>query len=718
MKAQTTLLTGALALCLTLLSLTPGLKTSPVVAAVQSGKQDSPPPQTKVCGTVTEFQAATAVSTGLLTIGGVRFTIATGASLSGLAVGANVCATFCFNTAGQIVSADGVTANAGATQICGIVNAFNPYMSIEIGGAKLRLVVGTFIQGQTIIAPGVNICLTPVYDGSGLLTFGTSAVEAPNTLPIRVPALVHGFSGPNEVADVFQLPAPFVLNVQTPIPATATVTPLSGLFYTPYSAFKQKGIYEFSYSTPNSAVRATTCADSLWDLFFQIRSRDDVVDDMVTLSLQKPDGSGSFVVAMFIVAAEARGVILTQVAPDVQLYAFGHAGALKVGDLIPFFGDATGRTTPTITAIFSMNSARLKECLQYVVELKRSAWPGTISIVHIAAVVKRVEQFGDRDGSFGESVTGGELGWFPTGRMCALACEACLPPPPQQPLPGSLSGFVYCDLNNNGIKEAGEPALSSVLVTLTGTDINGAVNKTTTTDANGFYIFASLMPGVYKITESQPAGATDGIDTVGSLGGDTANDMFDNIPLPSLGQGINYNFGELCTTSTPTPTPTPTLTPTPTPTPNNAKCDTVCWRSTQWLLNNSRNWPGGTVLAAGYNANNPLGIQGNVTTIRGILQGGTNAQQRLNREFVTAQLSLSLAGGPSSPVVFNVFWSPLRCSQVSFTSMTLSNSIVFTPESLLDTLMNQTVQAIRDNRQQDYDELANLWSLLNGRCGY
>lgn len=715
MKAQTTLLTGALALCLTLLILTPGFKTPAAAAAaavaVQGGNQDFPPPQTKVCGTVTEYQAATAVSAGVLTIGGVRFTIAVGASLNGIAVGANVCATFCFNTASQIVSADGVTANAGPTQICGIVNAFDPYISIQIGGAKLKLVIGTWIQGQTIIAPGINVCLTPVYEGSGLLTFGTAVVEAPNTLPIRVPALVHGrLNRDDSVEDIFQLPTPFVLNVQTPIPATATVTPVGGYFYTPYSAFKQKGIYEFAYSTPNSAVRATTCADSLWDLFFQIRSQDDVVDDMVTLSLQKPDGSGSFVVAMFQVAAEAKGVILTQLAPDVQLFSYNHPGPHKVGDLIPFLGHGTGRTTPTITAIFSMNSPRLKECLQYVVELKRSAWQGTISIVHIAAVVKRVEQFGDREGSVGEAVTGGDFGWFPTGLMCALACEACLPPPPQQPLPGSLSGYVYCDLNDNGSKEAGEPALSNVLVTLTGTDINGAVNKTTTTDGNGFYIFASLMPGVYKITEAQPAGATDGKDAIGSLGGDATNDMFANIPLASLGQGINYNFGELCTGPTPTPTPTPT--------PNNAKCDTVCWRSTQWLLNNSRNWPGGTVLAAGYNANNPMGIQGSLSTIRGILQGGTSAQQRLNREFVTAQLSLSLAGGPSSPVVFNVFWSPLRCSQVSFSSVTISNSTVFTPESLLDTLMSQTVQAIRENRQQDYDELANLWSLLNGRCGY
>ena len=56
--------------------------------------------------------------------------------------------------------------------------------------------------------------------------------------------------------------------------------------------------------------------------------------------------------------------------------------------------------------------------------------------------------------------------------------------------------------------------LSGITITLTGTDINGPVNKNTTTDGNGFYIFKDLMPGVYKITETQPAGVNDGLDTV------------------------------------------------------------------------------------------------------------------------------------------------------------------------------------------------------------
>jgi len=124
------------------------------------------------------------------------------------------------------------------------------------------------------------------------------------------------------------------------------------------------------------------------------------------------------------------------------------------------------------------------------------------------------------------------------------------------------------------------------------------------------------------------------------------------------------------------------------------KCDTLCWRSTLNFLNNPNSWPGGTVLASGYNANNPIPLQNNTNTIRLILQGGMSASQRLNREFVTAQMSMNLAGGSSSAVVFNVYWSPLHCSGISFAPITLSNGVTFTPDSLLDTLMNQTVQAV------------------------
>ena len=54
-------------------------------------------------------------------------------------------------------------------------------------------------------------------------------------------------------------------------------------------------------------------------------------------------------------------------------------------------------------------------------------------------------------------------------------------------------------------------------------DANGsATGRTTTTDANGFYRFDNLRPGVYGVAEIQPAGWRDGNDTPGNRGGSGA----------------------------------------------------------------------------------------------------------------------------------------------------------------------------------------------------
>src|SRR5262249_26126149 len=55
-------------------------------------------------------------------------------------------------------------------------------------------------------------------------------------------------------------------------------------------------------------------------------------------------------------------------------------------------------------------------------------------------------------------------------------------PPPL----ATISGFVYNDANNDGIKGATEAGISGVTVRLTGTnDLNAAVSLTTTTNASG-----------------------------------------------------------------------------------------------------------------------------------------------------------------------------------------------------------------------------------------
>lgn len=112
-----------------------------------------------------------------------------------------------------------------------------------------------------------------------------------------------------------------------------------------------------------------------------------------------------------------------------------------------------------------------------------------------------------------------------------------------------VSGYVYHDSNNDGSR-VGENGIESATITLSGTDdLGNAVSLTTQTDSNGHYEFANLRPAGpsgYTLTQSQPAGYLDGIDTIGTPGGnDSVNDVFSSINVTSDTLGTENNFGEL-----------------------------------------------------------------------------------------------------------------------------------------------------------------------------
>jgi serine-aspartate repeat-containing protein C/D/E len=117
-------------------------------------------------------------------------------------------------------------------------------------------------------------------------------------------------------------------------------------------------------------------------------------------------------------------------------------------------------------------------------------------------------------------------------------------------LPASISGYVYVDADNDGVRDSGESPIGNVAVALLDSSGN-ATGKTTTTDDTGFYRFDNLAPGIYGVKETQPSGYLDGLDTAGTIGGATKGtahnpgDLIDVISLGSGESGINYNFGEL-----------------------------------------------------------------------------------------------------------------------------------------------------------------------------
>lgn len=117
---------------------------------------------------------------------------------------------------------------------------------------------------------------------------------------------------------------------------------------------------------------------------------------------------------------------------------------------------------------------------------------------------------------------------------------------------GSISGFTYVDINNNGLIDLNDGIIPGVKVTLTGTNDQGAsVSMTEFSDDDGQYFFGGLRPGTYTVTETQPTGVVDGKETLGTIAGASASnfgtvgsDKFTNIKIGYNQDGVNYNFGE------------------------------------------------------------------------------------------------------------------------------------------------------------------------------
>ncbi len=144
--------------------------------------------------------------------------------------------------------------------------------------------------------------------------------------------------------------------------------------------------------------------------------------------------------------------------------------------------------------------------------------------------------------------------------------------------PVQLRGLVWEDFNTNGEVDLGERAISGVTITLSGTDDRGnAVTVSQVTNEQGIFEFVNLgadpdsdvflRPGVYTLTETQPNGFIDGVETLGvvempppkvvlgSAGvadadtvdpatGDVIASSFSGIFLTPGADGMNYNFGE------------------------------------------------------------------------------------------------------------------------------------------------------------------------------
>ncbi|MBC7783108.1 MAG: cellulase family glycosylhydrolase [Burkholderiales bacterium] len=93
-----------------------------------------------------------------------------------------------------------------------------------------------------------------------------------------------------------------------------------------------------------------------------------------------------------------------------------------------------------------------------------------------------------------------------TGLLIGSKPGVALPPPPTSG--GSISGFLFFDVNKNSKFDAGEAYQSgkTVFIDLDGDNVLDANEKKFTTDAKGAFKFGNLAAGTFKVRRVVPAG--------------------------------------------------------------------------------------------------------------------------------------------------------------------------------------------------------------------
>ena len=111
----------------------------------------------------------------------------------------------------------------------------------------------------------------------------------------------------------------------------------------------------------------------------------------------------------------------------------------------------------------------------------------------------------------------------------------------------SLGNFVWLDKNANGVQDPDEPGIEGVTVNLLDGDGN-PTGQSTTTDANGNYIFRDLVPGEYIVEFEKPSGmesapvnngSDDGLDS----DADAATGRTDKITLGPRENNVTIDAG-------------------------------------------------------------------------------------------------------------------------------------------------------------------------------
>lgn len=691
-----------------------------------------------VCGQVKSFTPATATSTGSIKIDDTTYTIAAGTTIGGqpiISVGPTICLDITLNGSNQMVPPTRV---AGATvSVCGTLNSYKASQpdkpgAISIGASEYVIAPNTPLKGDNMAFAGSAVCLTATVNGSNQI-IRPSALIVDQSYPIATCGAVTAYTAATTNATGFLSVGGLSFTLAPGVnPGAVNVGGNSCLLGTMGA--------QGQLVAPTTVVNNAVSGLRICGVVTAFKSALGGVEGSITI-----------------------GGITLPIADGVSI---GGQGAITVGSNICLSPCVivNGRITSG-TAVSGGEGLCLQFTTPMITHGQINGEDDTFllprPLVFTASTTfPSASVFNINPGSFGHypAISGttpqGITAMVPNTTIRALSCT------------DSFWDLVF-DIASKGQTEgdmitlfAQNPNGSNVQILAMFTVQNGGVvlnqlhpDLTFLMNGNGPFGAGSFIPLmvpagagglstpqltlVWSMNMSSPLNGCFqlGVDIKRTGGNGMTSFAPQYVVVKRMGNEVEgngiYNGGlgtyptgliceSICTgcflQPTPTPTPTPSPTPTPTPPPMPMKCDTICFRSPSYYLLRLNYLPNGSILISGLNFNNPVSIQRSKEQIRIALQSQGTGMAEINREFVAMQLSLAFAGGGSSPVVFNTFWSPLRCSGITFAPVTLSNGITLTPDSLIDTLFMQTQQAIRENRTADMGKLSTIIKLLNTRC--
>ena len=185
----------------------------------------------------------------------------------------------------------------------------------------------------------------------------------------------------------------------------------------------------------------------------------------------------------------------------------GLRGNTNQGDTVSVTFTYTGPTPHQFTLVsytapaasFDANTASQQQIYQVSTVIAQPGQTVTLSVQNPNGFYQVDFVCGAAIDHFGPA--GSNIFYSAQGRLIDADNEGC-----QTDAPGTLSGYVYVDANNDGVKQTGEAGIAGVTVTITGTDYLGhAVPLSRRSPGRpGPTPSPAFSPASYTVTEPQP----------------------------------------------------------------------------------------------------------------------------------------------------------------------------------------------------------------------